>query len=87
MEDDSTQIVSMNPDGSNPRQLTTSGRNSGARWSPDGSLIAIEHADTSDSTYDVFVMNADGSGARLVAGSPAEDWGVAWSPALHGRPC
>jgi TolB protein len=34
----------------------------------------------SDSNYDVYVMNADGSGQTNVTRSSADESGFAWSP-------
>jgi TolB protein len=53
----------------------------GADWSPDGSQIAFYGLRTgSSNSYEVSVMNADGTGARsLVPGSPSST-GPSWSP-------
>jgi Tol biopolymer transport system component len=55
-------------------------------YSPDGKLIAFDaHEDgvswESGREWDVWVMNADGSGRRnLTAGKKMNDWGPSWSP-------
>ncbi len=49
------------------RQLTFGGQNAEAYWSPDGSQLIFQRTD-SDSTCDQeFVINADGSGLRMVS--------------------
>ena len=48
------------------------------RWSPDGRMIAF--LSSSDGNYDVYVMNADGSGLTNVTRSRASESGFAWSP-------
>jgi Tol biopolymer transport system component len=78
------QLVSINPDGSVPVQLTqsyTQGGSGGDRglWSPDSKKIVY----TTDPLYDdpggIAVMNADGSNqTRLTAQHP--DVALTWSP-------
>ena len=59
----------MNADGSNPRQLTRYAGSNPA-WSPDGRRIAFR-------SFDLFVVNADGSGLRRLARNGSAP---AWSP-------
>jgi TolB protein len=47
------------------------------QWSPDGRRIVYQRW---GETYDVFVMNADGSGQRNLTRRPELDGGPAWSP-------
>jgi hypothetical protein len=56
----------------------------------DGRKIAFVNASdrgTPRANYDVYVMNADGSGQRRLTNSPANEGWFAWSPAHtgHGR--
>jgi len=69
-----TQLWTINANGSGNRriyQLSTSGRWPLAFWSPDGKQIAVAP------NFGVFVMNADGTGVRLVGESTNQ---VAWQP-------
>lgn len=69
----SSNIWTVNPDGSGKRKLTVDGRNAGPRWSSDGGRIAF----TRDKN--IWVMNADGSAKRQVT-SLGRDLQPAWSP-------
>lgn len=68
-----------------PKQLTTSadGVDADPAWSPDGTQIAFRRRmpnGTLKGDEDILVMNADGSGARAVASTPAADFKPIWSP-------
>ena len=65
-----------------PKQLTDSSSeiDSNPAWSPDGTQIAFSRRNSWDNNYDVFVMNADGSGVRPIAETPAVDFKPTWSP-------
>ena len=83
-------IWSMNPDGSSPTRLTDDKSrteklpdfspvyDSSPVWSPDGTKIAF--ISNRDYLFSLYVMNADGSNARLVADRPLEPAEPAWSP-------
>lgn len=65
-----------NRDGSHPHNVTPIGGDWGdsvpwlGGWSPDGRSLAFSRQSNSDSPTDsVYVVNADGSGLRLIAGS------------------
>ena len=81
------QIWTMNPDGSDPRQLTFGpGDKSYPRWSPDGTKLLYSADGGSDEFgndlgLEIFVMNVDRSGepANLTQ-SIGDDYGAAWSP-------
>jgi TolB protein len=83
------QVYVMNADGSGQRRLTrNAARNFAPAWSPDGQRIAFErrvgrqkYSPCSGcgraSTFEVWVMNADGTEARMLARDGAQP---SWSP-------
>lgn len=80
------ELWSMRPDGSEARRLTHNRTAEGAAdWSPDGSRIV--YASFSDSapgddspSADLWVMRADGSGARRLFDAPSTAYNPRWSP-------
>jgi Tol biopolymer transport system component len=48
-------------------------------WSPDGRQIAFTRV-VPPNTFDIWVVNADGSGLRQLTGEPGSDNYPAWSP-------
>jgi hypothetical protein len=78
-------FFTVNPDGSDRRQLTSGGRNSLGALSPNGERLAFVKSDGSP-PRDLYVMNADGTGgALLIASHPRttsddEIRAIAWSP-------
>ena len=79
------EIVVVNPDGSDLRVITP-GVDHARRptWSPDGTQIAFQAEIASDGvgrTWDIFVMNSDGSAARaLTKTGRTADERPRWSP-------
>jgi dipeptidyl aminopeptidase/acylaminoacyl peptidase len=73
---DQGNIWTMNPDGSDPRQLTT-GRDWDlwASWSPDGKRIAFTRG-----LNDIWLMNGDGSNQVPLITGPSEEREPTWSP-------
>ena len=83
-------IWTMNPDGSSPTRLTDDQSRTeklpdfspvydgSPVWSPDGTKIAF--ISNRDYLFSLYVMDADGSNARLVADRPLEPAQPAWSP-------
>ena len=64
------EICTMDADGSNHTQLTTSGENEYPDWSPDGTKIAFRAP-----SGGIYTMNPDGSNRTLViAGGDQPDW-------------
>lgn len=51
----------------NVRQLTFGGQNAEAYWSPDGTQLVFQATLEEDGCDQIYVMNADGSGKRLVS--------------------
>jgi Tol biopolymer transport system component len=69
------QIYSVPVQGGSPRQLTTEGTsNDRPRWSPDSKQIYF--VSNRGGSSQVWVMNADGSGARTVTKVAAEAGGI-----------
>jgi TolB protein len=82
----------MNADGSNQRDLTNTPdvQAENPNWSPDGTRILFDSCPASSYPcpggtvdYNVFVVNADGSGLRQLTTSPAIEANPAWSPDMR----
>jgi Tol biopolymer transport system component len=94
-------IYSMNPDGSDVKELTNLGPDNGASWeswSPDGKQIAFNEYRAPDYVPQIWLMNADGSNQHaLLATSDFRDERPSFSPdgrsvvfnrcRLDGEPC
>ena len=66
-------IFTMNPDGSDVRQLTNLGPDSGAfwqSWSPDGKQIVFNEFRPPDFLGQLWLMNADGSNQHVLLAEP-----------------
>jgi Tol biopolymer transport system component len=84
------EIFTTNPDGTGERQRTpTTPRafNSSPSYSPDGTKIAWERVvvgpngpNLSRDDGDIWVIDADGTNKKRLTGSPADDFGPAFSP-------
>jgi serine/threonine protein kinase len=80
------QIWAMNPDGSQPRQLTFGpGDKAQPRWSPDGQrllFVAPGGTDTFGNKLgsDIWGMNLDGTGIINLTTSSGDDTDPAWAP-------
>jgi Tol biopolymer transport system component len=72
------QIVTVNLQGQDRKNLTQTGFNSWPSFSPDGQHIAFGSSRAGD--YDLYVMNADGSDVRRLTNRPGMDLRPAWSP-------
>jgi TolB protein len=78
-------IFTMNPDGSDVRQLTFLTADQGAAlrqaWSPDGSKLVFEQRNTDGSVRQIYMMNADGSNQHLLFSDPSSgDHDPSFSP-------
>jgi dipeptidyl aminopeptidase/acylaminoacyl peptidase len=85
-----SQVFTMNADGTGLRQLTQTqpGDNSYAVWSPDGTKIAFASNRDDPSKNGAYVMNADGTDVRRIDKLPAESRGAgpfSWQP-IPNRP-
>jgi len=73
-------VAVIGADGGEPRLLTAPGpvRNSQPQWSPDGSrIVFVSNREGND---DIFVMNANGTGARRLTQDLSNDGQPAWQP-------
>lgn len=78
----STEIYSINPDGTGQIQLTNNiSSDRFPSWSPDGAQIAFE-SDRDGGTFNIFRMKADGSEQVQLTNSsyPVSNYDPAWSP-------
>jgi Tol biopolymer transport system component len=77
-------VYTVHADGTELHKLTHGpGWDVGAEWSPDGRHIAFVSSrdDTAHRTYDLFVMNSDGSGQRNLTHTPeVSEFGASWAP-------
>jgi TolB protein len=71
-------IVSVDLEGKDRKVLTQAGLNAWPAYSPDGRRIAF--ASSRDGDFELYVMNADGTGVRRLTHSPGLDIRPAWSP-------
>jgi Tol biopolymer transport system component len=80
--DENTEICSVNIDGSGFINLTQNpSRDMTPAYSPDGSKIAFSASRaTSTSTFEIYVMNADGTDPRMVFGDRAISASPTWAP-------
>jgi Tol biopolymer transport system component len=76
------QIVVANADGSNPRVLTQdSAYSRDPAWSPKGRKIAFSGNPSGAGSFDILVINADGSHqVNLTRRSRGDERGPSWSP-------
>jgi hypothetical protein len=90
----STELYVGNVDGTGQVRLTNSPGNEGGpgpiievddndgesipSWSPDGRKIAV--ASNRDGNWEIYVVNADGSGSQRLTNNPAADLRPRWSP-------
>ena len=67
---DGSEIDVVNVDGSNRRSLFDSGHGSSSpKWSPDGQRIVLSIGSFADWCFGLWIVNADGSGARQIGGA------------------
>src|SRR5687768_17500669 len=77
VDEGTTSINVVAPDGTGRRRLLE-GRE--PAWSPEGDRLAFGRWTPSPGGVDVYVANADGTGARAVVTSAADDVHPRWSP-------
>jgi Tol biopolymer transport system component len=81
------QIYTMNIDGSDQQRLgpVQPGDNTHPHWSPDGRQIVFQskrdtNGDLLDDSYDIYLMNSDGSDPQFLVTHSADDTEPIWSP-------
>ena len=72
------EIYTMNADGSDKKNLHTPGLSEASRWSLDGTKIAFGMS--YQNTYQIYVMNPDGSNLNRVTNDPYQAHDVTWAP-------
>ena len=78
------QIFSINPDGTNRKQLTFNGENGRPDWSPDGKKLC--YISIVNNGAWIAVMNADGSNGQLLVEGAAPDWSPDGNQIAFSRP-
>ena len=74
------ELYLMNADGSNVRRLTNNDvADEAPAWSPDGLRIAYSSS-TSDSQFDLIVMEVDGSFSFQLTAASGVNYGARWKP-------
>ena len=80
------EIYVMDADGGNPQNLTNNPRDDvSPSWSPDGKQITFMsrrdgHVINGFSTYEIYVMDADGGNPQNLTNNPRDDVSPSWSP-------
>jgi Tol biopolymer transport system component len=76
--DENTEIFTVDADGGNLKRLTDNGYwDVYPAWSPDGTRIAFLSQRESD--FDIYMMNADGTGEHLFYDSGSHDGDIDWA--------
>lgn len=78
------EVYVVDPNGTDMRNLSNTGPEAGDiawEWSPDGGQLATV-VDTGDDErgYDIYAINADGSGRKDVTEQPGDESSPTWSP-------
>ena len=74
-----SEILVMDPDGTNVQQLTDNDADDfNPRWSPDARRITF--TSTRDGNAEIYIMDADGSNQIRLTDHPSQNYGSTWSP-------
>jgi tol-pal system beta propeller repeat protein TolB len=77
-EDERGDIYVMESVGSSSRLTSHTAAEGGPAWSPDGAQLAF-HSNR-DGSFEIYVVNDDGSGLENITNNPNSDESPAWSP-------
>ncbi|NQV13792.1 MAG: PD40 domain-containing protein [Parcubacteria group bacterium] len=78
-KDEAEQIWLAQADGGNKKQLTTEGNNKSPRFSPDGEKIAFTSNRDGGQTWEIYIMNTDGSEQKRLTNNKLNDSAPRWS--------
>ncbi len=85
--DDEPRIWLVRPDGTEAHTVTEPrgafSDDTSPAWSPDGTRLAFI---TGSNQHDIWIVNADGTGARPLVTGPANDYAPAWNPTITTDP-
>jgi len=78
----SSELWTMNADGTNKNRLTFNGgpEDRSSSWSPDGSQIVYHTTEFVGFSFEVMIINADGNGKTRLTENTAQDSLPSWSP-------
>jgi Tol biopolymer transport system component len=79
------RLYAIRGDGSDLRPVTPPGDAANPSWDPTGTRLVFDATpegkdDSSEGLFELFVVNADGSGLRRLTNNRVNDWGPSWSP-------
>jgi dipeptidyl aminopeptidase/acylaminoacyl peptidase len=75
-----SELWLLSTDGKTQKQLTRSGgKNSGAKWSPDGKSIAFLSMRPGDETTQIYTIAPEGGEAKRISKMPMTPFGIKWS--------
>ena len=82
---DRRMLYVMDADGANVKPVSGAGYDGNQAWSPDGSKLAFDAPATgkdssANGEWEIYSVNADGSGRTRLTNNTSNDWGPAWSP-------
>jgi Tol biopolymer transport system component len=73
----------VNPDSTGLAELSQASRigaELGPAWSPDGTKVALYVHDPVEGSYDIYIMNADGTGVIRLTDGSGDETNPVWSP-------
>lgn len=79
MKDEVEQVWLTKSDGSDAKQLTTEGSNKNPRFSPDGKKVAFTSNRDDSKTWEIYIMDTDGSEQTRLTNNKLNDYMPRWS--------